>query len=109
MPDFATSGGALGANAIRTLTLAGQCGIPSGAKSVAVNVTVTGGTSTGVIALFPGNAFPQGTSAGNYRAGITRANNAMAELATNGAGTLGIQNGSAGTVHVVLDVSGYWQ
>ncbi len=107
--DTRTTGGALAANATRTVTLAGVCGIPAGAKAVALNVTVTGGTTTGMVGLFPGNAFPLGTSALNYRAGVTKANNAMAELATNGAGTLGVQNAASGTVHLLLDVSGYWQ
>jgi hypothetical protein len=107
--DTRTTGGALSANSIRTVTLTGTCGVPSGAKAVTVNLTAVGGTAIGTIGIFPGNAFPLGTSALNYRAGVTRANNAMAELATNGAGTLGIQNASAGTVHLLLDVSGYWQ
>jgi hypothetical protein len=30
-------------------------------------------------------------------------------LATNGTGTIKVKNGSAGTVHFVLDVNGYFQ
>ena len=74
-----------------------------------MNLTVTGGTATGTLALYPGNAFPLGTSALNYRAGSTRANNTAIGLATDGTGTLGVLNSSTGTVHVLVDVSGYWQ
>jgi hypothetical protein len=40
--------------------------------------------------------------------GVTRANNTIVPLATNG-GTLTVKNGSAGAVHFVLDVNGYMQ
>lgn len=107
--DTRTTGGAIAANGTRTVTIAGGCGIPAGAKSVAMNVTTTGAAASGVVTLYPGNAFPLGTSALNTKAGVTRSNNAMAQLATNGAGTVGITNASAGAVHVIVDVSGYWQ
>jgi hypothetical protein len=45
----------------------------------------------------------------NFSAGVTRANNAIVPLATDGAGTIGVKNGSAGMVHFVLDVNGYFQ
>jgi hypothetical protein len=45
----------------------------------------------------------------NFTAGVTRANNAAVPLATDGTGTIGVQNGSAGMVHLVLDVNGYFQ
>jgi hypothetical protein len=44
----------------------------------------------------------------NFTPGVTRANNAVVQLATNG-GTINVHNTSAGTVHFVLDVSGYFQ
>ena len=33
----------------------------------------------------------------------------LVPLATDGAGTIGVQSGSAGTVHLVLDVNGCFQ
>jgi hypothetical protein len=44
----------------------------------------------------------------NFSPGQTRANNAIVPLATNGAGTPKVKNGSAGAVDFVLDVSGYF-
>ncbi len=102
-------GGAIGAAAQRTWTLTNVCGVPSSAVAVSANVTSTGGTAAGLLTMYPGNAFPLGTSALSYGANQTRANNAVLELATNGAGTVGITNGSAGSVHVILDVNGYFQ
>ena len=102
-------GPTLGANATRVFTLTGTCLVPSGAKALSLNLTSTGATAGGSLALYPGNAFPLGTSSLNYIAGRDRANNAVLELATNGAGTLGVQNSSNGSVDVVIDVNGYFQ
>jgi hypothetical protein len=45
----------------------------------------------------------------NFVPGVTRANNAVVPLATDGSGTINVKNGSAGAVHFVLDVNGYFQ
>jgi hypothetical protein len=102
-------GPALAAGSIRTFPVAGVCGIPAGAISISVNVTVVAGTAGGFFSLFPGNAFPLGTSTINFTAGRVRANNSVLGLATDGTGTIGIQNGSAGSNHVIVDVNGYFQ
>jgi hypothetical protein len=44
----------------------------------------------------------------NFSAAQTRGNNAIVFLATDGTGTIKVKNGSAGAVHVVLDVNGYF-
>ncbi len=100
-------GPALSAGQTRNFTVTGTCGIPAGATSIAVNVTAVNPAAAGNLQLFPGNAFPLGTSAINFPAGSTRANNAIVILATDGAGTLGVKNGAAGIVDFVLDVVGY--
>jgi hypothetical protein len=102
-------GGAMAAGAQRTWTLTGVCGVPASAKAVSANVTITSAVSTGLLAFYPGNAFPLGTSTLNYGAGQTRANNSMLELATNGAGSVGVANAAPGSVHVILDVNGYFE
>ncbi|MEO8504709.1 MAG: IPT/TIG domain-containing protein [Acidobacteriota bacterium] len=102
-------GPVLAANATRVFTMAGACGIPSGAKALSMNVTSTNATAGGFLSLYPGNAFALGTSTLSYAAGKDRANNAVVELATNAAGTIGVQNSSAGTVNLVIDVNGYFQ
>jgi hypothetical protein len=102
-------GPALAAGGTRTFTFTGRCGIPSGAKAVYANVTVVSPVAAGNISHFPGNAFPLGTSMLGFRSGGTRAASTSLTLATNGAGTVGFQNASAGTTHLVVDVSGYFQ
>ena len=104
----ALGGPALAANASRTFVLTGQCGLPATAKAVAVNVTVTGGSAAGDLRLFPaGSAMPP-TSVINYRAGQTRANDAVVALGASG--DLAIQcDQSSGTVHAILDVVGWFE
>ncbi len=89
----------------------GVCGIPATARAVAVNVTVLQGQGDGRLTLHPGNLSTPNTSTINFTAGQTLANNAILPLASNGEGTLGITPFviGGGTVHVLVDVSGYFQ
>jgi hypothetical protein len=102
-------------NQPRVVNIAGLCGIPSTAKAVSLNVTAVSPTDSGKIALYPGD-FPTSWSGAvssiNFAPATSpRANNAVIQLATNGAGTLGINAqvaGSPGQVHLLLDVEGYF-
>jgi hypothetical protein len=93
---------------VRTFPIAGNCGVPANATSVVVNITAVSPTASGVFQIFPGNAFPMETNANGFTVGKDRANNGMLMLSTDGAGTLGVQNTSAGSTHFVLDVVGYY-
>jgi hypothetical protein len=99
---------ALAAGATRNFTVAGQCDIPLSAKAVSINVTATQPVAAGNLVVFPVGIPLPPTSTINYRAGQTRANNAIVQLGADG----GIQvfaNQAAGTVHLILDVSGYFE
>ncbi len=102
-------GPALAPSAVRTINLTGTCGIPNAAKAVSVNVTVVDPAAPGFLSIFPGNAIPLGTSSLSFTAGRVRANNAVVRLATDGAGTIGVQNGAGGATHLIIDVNGYFQ
>jgi hypothetical protein len=102
-------GPALLPSSSRTFTLTGACTIPSSARALSVNLTVTAPTAAGFLSLFPGNGIPPASSAINFTIGQTRANNAVVLLATDGAGSLAVRNGAAGTVHFILDVNGYFE
>jgi hypothetical protein len=94
----------------RTITFQGVCGIPATAKSVSLNVTVTGGTASGLLRLFPGHDGVPSGSAINWRAGQTRGNNIIVPLSFDGRGHLTVlAEMAAGQVHVILDVNGYFQ
>jgi hypothetical protein len=105
-----TGGPALAAGAIRSFPIGGTCGIPTTALAVSVNVTAVDAAAPGNLTLFPGDApGPPLASHVNYVAGVTRANNAVVPLATDGTGSIRVKNNSVGTVHFVLDVNGYFQ
>ena len=101
-------GPALSAGAVRGFVIQGQCGVPSSALSVAVNVTITEPTSGGFVTVYPAGAPVPLTSTINYSAGQTRANNAVLTLGPSG--DIAVACGQpSGTVDFILDVSGYFQ
>lgn len=102
-------GPALAAGADRTFTFTGQCGIPSSAKAVALNVAVTQpSTGPGFLTLYPGGSSRPPTATINYSSGQTRANNAIISLGSAGDITVHCGQGS-GTVQAIIDVNGYFQ
>jgi hypothetical protein len=107
-PSGPLAGPALVAGANRTLTAAGQCGIPATARALSLNVTVTQPGAAGDLRFFPGGSVVPLVSTINYRAGQSRANNAVAALGAAGDLTVLCDQG-AGTVQLILDVNGYFQ
>ncbi|HEV7515992.1 MAG TPA: hypothetical protein VGR07_06805 [Thermoanaerobaculia bacterium] len=107
-PAGPAGGPALAAGAQRSFTLAGICGVPATARALSVNVTVVGPATAGDLRLFAAGQPTPLVSAINFTAGQTRTNNAALGLAW-GAGTVTAQNDAAGTVHLIVDVNGYYQ
>ena len=93
----------------RTFALNGACGIPATAKSLSVNLTVTQPSNAGFLSLSAADQQAGGTSTINFRAGQTIANNAMLRLSGEGSGSIDVLAATAGTVHFILDVTGYFQ
>jgi hypothetical protein len=102
-------GPALPPGADRVVVAAGRCGIPSSAGALSLNVTAVTPATVGNLRLFPGDGVAPEASSLNFTPGQTRANNAVVMLASSGSGTLAIRNSSAADVHVVIDVSGYFE
>lgn len=104
----AGEGPALAAGGTRIVTMIGRCGIPSTATSIALNVTVTQPTALGHLTVYPaGNPLPSSSTI-NYRAGQTRANNAVVPLGAGGA--IAVSSGQiSGTTHFVIDVNGFFR
>jgi hypothetical protein len=98
----------LAAGQERSLTVRGTCGIPETALAVSINVTAVDATSLGHLRIFPAGTPRPGSSSLNFTAGKTRANNAVAPLGSGGALTF-YSGQSAGTVHVVVDVNGWFE
>ena len=97
----------IGPNAPPVVYLGNRCGIPYGAKAVALNATVVQPTGTGYITLFGGASPIPSTSTLSYRYGRTRANSAIIPLSAGA--VVKVQNSGPAWVHVVLDVTGYFQ
>jgi hypothetical protein len=96
------------AGADRVFTLAGACGVPVTAKAVSLNLTVTQPTAQGNVRIYPAGTPLPLVSTINYSPAQTRANNAIASLSSLGQVAVRCSQAS-GTVHVVLDVNGYFE
>ena len=89
--------------------------VPPEARALACNLTVTSGTSGGNLRAFPGNSdiIPLVSNV-NWVTGQTVANYAIVAAATPADGTgfmasIGLHNASTrGSVHVIVDISGYF-
>jgi hypothetical protein len=93
----------------RAFALGGLCGLPADATAVSANVTVVAGAGAGQLAIYPGDGTVPGTTTIAFSAGQTRANNAIVPLASDGSGTVKVNNSSAGFVQLILDVTGYFR
>jgi hypothetical protein len=104
-------GGALTNGTTRDFQIQGVCGVPAGAKAVALNVTVVTPTAKGHLRLFPSGTTLPNISTINFAGGETAlANGAIVPLSTN-TNDLSVYTflvtGTANT-HLVLDVTGYF-
>jgi len=104
-------GPALISNVPVLLEIDGGCGIPATARALALNVTVFQPTGAGYLTLYPGDSAIPVISTVNFTAGLVRTNNAIVALALDGTGTFWLRAlvGGNGTVHVILDVAGYFE
>jgi hypothetical protein len=99
---------ALAAGMDGVVQVAGYCTVPTTAKAVSLNVTVVSPSEAGHLRLFASDTARPGTSSINYASGRTRASNAVVSLGGEGALVVYV-NQPSGTVHVVLDVNGYFE
>lgn len=114
-PNGPTGGPVLNHNTSRNFPIQGQCGVPAGAKAVALNVTITQPNSNGYLTLYPSDATQPVVSTINFIANESAlANGAIVPLAAS-APDLAVfaavpfpPAGQTGRVHVILDVTGYF-
>ena len=94
----------------RAVAFHGACNVPAAARALAANVTVTQPTLPGHVSVFPADAASTGTSVVHFVAGTTRASNVIIKLADDGTGRARLEATVpvGGTVHVIVDVSGYF-
>jgi hypothetical protein len=93
---------------VRNFPVAGVCGVPFSAISVAVNQTVVNPAGAGHLTVYPAAGALPLASTINFRAGAVRANNAVIPLGW--AGQIAVFCGMAsGSTDFVLDVTGYFE
>ena len=89
------------------LQVAGRGGVPAtGVSAVVVNLTVTQPAAPGGVSAFADGSVLPPVSNLNFVAGQTVSNLAIAAVGADG--KIRLHNGSAGTVQLVADVSGYY-
>jgi hypothetical protein len=99
---------ALAAGSDNAIRVPGYCSVPTTATAVSLNVTVVAPSAGGHLRLSASGTPRPGSSSINYAPGQTRANNAVVPLGADGSLIVYV-NQPGGTVHVVLDVNGYFQ
>lgn len=83
--------------------------MPSTAKAVSINVTVTNASTSSWLTIWPAGSPKPFISIINFSPADTAlANGAIVGLSPGTTGDLAIQN-ALGTVHLILDVTGYFQ
>jgi hypothetical protein len=92
--------------------IGGNCGIPSTAKAILVNIAAINAAAAGEVVLYAGNmSLAPATKTISFNAGQVLSNNAVVGLATDGSGTLNavarFPNGG-NQVNVAIDVYGYF-
>jgi len=98
----------LGPGQQRNFAMRGVCGVPATAAAVSINVAVTAATTVSFLTLWPTGGPRPNVSNINF----TSADQALANGAIVGLGStstdLAVFN-SSGTVHVIIDITGYFQ
>lgn len=90
-----------------SIPLVGRGGVPStGVAAVAVNITVTNPLASGYLTAFPSGAVRPTASTLNFEAGQTVPN--LAIVPVGELGQLSVFNGSTGSVHLIVDVLGWF-
>ena len=97
----------------RFFQIEGHCGVPSGAAAVTINVTEVSPNmtvSSGFLTIWPAGGTKPTVSTMNFTNSDTAlANGALVPLSQQTGGDLAVFFGAAGTVNLVLDVTGYFQ
>lgn len=111
-----SGGPSLAANTIRNFPVinVNSCGVPNTAKAVAFNITTIQATEAGDLRIFPYQSPVPLASVINFSAAdFALANGAIIPIANIGGLDISVQTdmapGSSGHVHLVTDVTGYFQ
>ena len=113
-PAGPTGAPALAANATRSFTVLGTCGLPTTAKAVTFNITIVSPTDFGNLRAYPfGVAEPNASVINWVTTDFAVANGAIVPVTGPAGNNITVKCdmpvGSTGTVQLVVDVTGYFQ
>ncbi|HYC88272.1 MAG TPA: hypothetical protein VEO54_03605 [Thermoanaerobaculia bacterium] len=104
-----TNGGPIfGTATTRNFQMRGFCGVPTSAKAVSLNVTVTQATAGSYLTLWPSGLTQPVVSMLNFEASDPALANGVIVGISSNTQDLSVYN-SFGNVHVIIDVTGYFQ
>ena len=107
-PNSVNGGPSLAPNATRSFQIRGNCGVPTTAKAVTMNVTMTNASAPSFLTIWPsGQAKPFVSTINFDPTEPALANGAIVGVSTN-AQDLSVYN-AAGNVNLILDITGYFQ
>jgi hypothetical protein len=99
-----TNGRSLAAGQVVTLRIAGNQGVPAGAKAASVNITTVASGAASYVTAYPCGARPLASNVNITPAQFANANGALVKLSATGDLCLY----AAQPVHVVVDINGVW-
>jgi hypothetical protein len=102
----AGSGTPLAAGATLDVQVAGFAAVPAGVTATVLNITVTGPQVAGYLKAWPVGAAEPSVTMMDHNAAVSRANGLVLQPGTGG--KIRILNGSSGTIHVIVDLQGWY-
>lgn len=102
------SGAAFASDTTRNFQIRGVCGVPTTAKAVSLNVTVTQATASSWLAVWPSGTARPVVSMINFEASDPALANGIIVGVSTATQDLSVYN-NFGSVHVIIDVTGYFQ
>jgi hypothetical protein len=102
------SGPAFGSDTTRNFQIRGVCGVPTTAKAVSLNVTITQATASSFLTVWPSGTTRPVVSMINFEASDPALGNGVIVGVSTNTQDLSVYN-NFGAVHVIIDVTGYFQ
>ena len=100
---------ALSSNVTRVFQVTGNCGVQAGASAISVNMTALQSTNSGSVRFGTGScANPPNWTTVFFPGGQIRSSNAILSLSATGSIAVQAVVAGGGTVHLTLDVNGYF-
>jgi serine protease len=107
-PVSTNGGPVMGQGVTRTFAIRNNCGVPAGAAAVSLNVTVANATTGSFLTIWPAGITRPVVSTINFTQNDpSLANGAIVALGA-GSPDLSVFN-SGGSVHVIIDITGFFQ